>query len=201
MRMISPRIILCIALGALGSAPVLAGSEDLTAADLAKIARGEVVVRRLPSENTTAGRVWAAIAIAAPIATVWEVMLDVEHAPEFVPGLRRARRIERQDTGDIIEHTVKHSWLLPEVTYRFRADYQPPARIDFHRIAGDLRAMTGTWTLRATTDGRATIVTYSVYLDPGFFVPQWLVRQSLERNLPAVLRATRQWATTPKSPR
>lgn len=199
--MISPRLILGIALSVLGSAPVLAGSEDFAAADLAKIARGEVVVRSLPSENTTAGRVWAAIAIAAPIATVWAVMLDVEHAPEFVPGLRRARRIERQDTSEIIEHTVKHSWLLPEVTYRFRADYRPPEQIDFHRISGDLRAMTGTWTLRATTDGRGTIVTYAVYLDPGFLVPQWLVRQSLERNLPAVLRATRQRVTTPRPPR
>ncbi|MBI3884191.1 MAG: SRPBCC family protein [Opitutae bacterium] len=184
-----------LAAGCLAS--VTAAAAELTPEDWAKIARGDVIVRSLPAGEAAAGRVWAAVLIPAPVSTVWNVMLDVEHAPEFVPGLRRARRIERHGPSEIIEHTVKYSWLLPEVTYRFRADYRPQEQIDFQRISGDLRALTGTWTLRPTPDGTGTVVTYSVMLDPGFLVPQWLVRQSLAHNLPAVLRATRQRATAP----
>ena len=178
-------------LGCLGPAVGLAAPETLSAEELARVERGEVVVRSLATESSSAGRVWAAVAIAAPASVVWDVMVDVEHAPEFVPGLRCARRLEQHGQYEIIEHTVKFSWLLPEVTYRFRADYVPLARIDFRRVSGDLRALEGTWSLRATPDNAGAIVTYSVYLDPGFLVPQWLVRQSLQRNLPAVLRALR----------
>ena len=36
-----------------------------------------------------------------------------------------------------------------------------------------------------------TLVRYRVFLDPGFWVPQWLVRTSLKADLPAVLTALR----------
>jgi hypothetical protein len=36
-----------------------------------------------------------------------------------------------------------------------------------------------------------TIARYRVFLVPGFLGPQWLVRQSLKRNLPAVLTSLR----------
>ena len=189
--MISPRLFLIYWLAALGPAVGRGTPADLTPDELELVDRGEVVVRSLATEGSSAGRVWAAVAIAAPASVVWNVMVDVEHAPEFVPGLRCARRLEQHGQYEIIEHTVKFSWLLPEVTYRFRADYVPLARIDFRRVSGDLRALEGTWSLRATPDNAGAIVTYSVYLDPGFLVPQWLVRQSLQRNLPAVLRALR----------
>ena len=174
---------------ALVALPALAAESTPTAPELARLARGEVVVRNLAPKNSTAARVWAAVQIAAPIDVVWAVMVDVDHAPEFVPDLRRARRLERATDHEIIEHTVRYSPLLPEFTYRFRADYRRPAQIDFQRISGDLKAMSGTWTLATTAGG--TVVTYSVYLDPGFFVPQWLVRQSLRKNLSAVLLAVR----------
>lgn len=192
--MTSLRLHLLWALGGLSAALALAADGGLTAEELGRVERGEVVVRSLAGENRSAGRVWAAIAVAAPIDTVWDVMVDVEHAPEFVPGLRRARRLERHGSDEIIEHTVKYLWLLPEFTYRFRADYERPQRIVFRRISGDLRALEGEWTLRASTDGKGTVVTYSVHLDPGFLVPQWAVRKSLQHNLPAVLRAVRERA-------
>jgi ribosome-associated toxin RatA of RatAB toxin-antitoxin module len=172
----------------------MAEDSDLTEEERQQVERGEVVVRSRAGENRSAGRVWAAVAVAAPVATVWDVMIDVEHAPEFVPGLRRARRLERHESHEIIEHTVKYLWLLPEFTYRFRADYERPERIVFRRVSGDLRALEGEWTLRASADGKGTIVTYSVHLDPGFLVPQWAVRKSLQHNLPAVLRAVRERA-------
>jgi hypothetical protein len=34
-------------------------------------------------------------------------------------------------------------------------------------------------------------VRYRVYLDPGFLIPQWLVRNSLKSDIPAVLTALR----------
>ena len=182
---------------ALLGATALAAQESLTPDELARVERGEVIVRSLAVEGTTAGRVLAAVAIAAPAAAVWEVMVDVEHAPAFVPGLRRARVLEREAAHELIEHTVKYAVFLPEFTYRYRADYQRPARIDFQRVSGDLRALQGTWTLRPSADGGGTVVVYSVALDPGFFVPQWLVRQSLRKNLPAVLLALRERVQSP----
>ena len=187
----SLRWVLLPLLALAGSNHVRAGVESLTAEELARAGQGEIVVRTLKAGSPSAGRVLAAVVIAAPVQAVWSVMVDVERSPEFIPGLRHARVLERGDAHELIEHRVKYAALLPEFTYRYRADYLPPERIDFHRVSGDLRAMEGRWALSATADGTGTVVVYTVRLDPGFFVPQWLVRQSLQKNLPEVLLALR----------
>ena len=184
------RILLFFALPAVMSRGAPAGAESLTPDELVRVAQGEIIVRTLATEGATAGRVLAAVEIPAAAGVVWAVMVDVERAPEFIPGLRRARVLERGASHELIEHTVKYAALLPEFTYRYRADYRRPERIDFQRVSGDLRVLQGAWQLRPDGDVR-TVVVYSVFLDPGFFVPQWLVRQSLRQNLPAVLRALR----------
>lgn len=157
--------------------------------DWGRLSRGEVVVVTDP-----AGRphrtVQAAILLEAPAERIWEVMVDCDGAPEFVPGLRECRVVERGDGWEVLQHRVRISSLLPQVTYRFRATYRRPERIDFVRVSGDLDAMEGSWTLLPLDEGR-TVVRYSVYLDPGFLAPQWLVRQALRHDLPELLRALR----------
>ena len=87
------------------------------------------------------------------------------------------------------------SWLLPKTTYIYRSTYQKFRRIDFKRISGDLKDLEGSWVLERTGGSQQTIVVYSVFLDPGFFAPTWLVRQILRRNLPDVLLALRKWVS------
>ena len=158
-----------------------------------RLADGEVIVRTGFDAHERKGRVYAAVRIRATADVIWNVMTNCQDAPSFVPGLKRCRRLQSAPDGswEIIEHEVKYSWLLPTVHYVFRADYQRPHRIDFHRVSGDLKDQEGTWLLGESADSSATIVEYEVYLDPGFWVAEALVRHTLRRDLPAVLRALR----------
>jgi coenzyme Q-binding protein COQ10 len=176
--------------------PIIAAAQSSWLADpdiQRRLSDGEVVVRTALGATESKGRVYAAVRIRARADAIWNVMTDCPQAPSFVPGLRRCRRLEGAPDGswEIIEHEVKYSWLLPTVHYAFRADYQRPYRIDFRRVSGDLKDQEGTWRLQETPDMSATIVEYEVYLDPGFWVPDALVRHSLRRDLPAVLAALR----------
>jgi hypothetical protein len=158
-----------------------------------RLSAGEVVVRSTLDAGEARGRVSAAVRIKAGPERIWTVMTDCEQALSFVPGLRHCRRVQSAPDGswELIEHEVKYSWLLPTIRYVFRADYQRPRRIDFRRVSGDLKDQHGVWLLEAIPDRSATIVRYELYLDPGFWVPQALVRYSLRKDLPAVLEALR----------
>ena len=176
--------------------PIMALAQSTWLADPVlqqRLADGEVIVRPGLDAHEGKGRVYAAVRIRATADVIWNVMTNCEDAPSFVPGLKRCRRLDGAPDGswEIIEHEVKYSWLLPTVHYVFRADYQRPHRIDFHRVGGDLKDQEGTWRLEECADASATIVEYEVYLDPGFWVPEALVRHTLRRDLPAVLRALR----------
>ena len=160
-------------------------------ADMEHLERGEVAIKTVGGEGGGTERVQATILIAAPAERVWQIMNDCDHSPEFVPGLKSCRVLRREGQDEIIEHSMKFSWLLPEVTYVFRARYEQNRQVAFQRIAGDVRRFEGNWTLQPVDGERKTIVVYSLYLDPGFLVPQWMVRLLLREDLPAVLFSLR----------
>jgi uncharacterized protein YndB with AHSA1/START domain len=170
-----------------------------------RLAAGEVVVQSASEIDAAAprGRIRAAVRIHASPEAIWSVMTDCNQAMAFVPGLKRCRRIDGAPDGswEDIEHEVRYSWLLPTVRYVFRADYERPHRIHFHRISGDLKAEEGTWLLTQTTDGSGTLVQYDVYLDPGFWIPQFLLTRSLRKDLPAALSGLRDRAEHPEARR
>jgi len=168
--------------------PRLSGFEG---PELVRLARGEVIVGLDRWSNTHKVRVLGAILIDSPARHIWDVMIDCDRAPEFVPRLRNCRVLYQSGNTEIIEHRVALSALLPAVTYTFRAHYQDLQRVDFTMVSGDLREFEGSWTLEQVNDGQQTIVVYSVYLDPGFLVPQWLVRRALRGELPDLLIALR----------
>ena len=165
----------------------------LTTRDAKRLAAGEIVVRADVESGAQRGRVAAAIRIKAPPEAIWKVLADCEHAPEFVPGLKRCRVLEHSADGShaVIEHEVKYSWLMPTIRSVLRADYQQPVRVDFRRVDGDMKDEEGSWRLERQADGQSTIVEYRLYVDPGFWIPQTLVRHSLRVELPAALQALR----------
>lgn len=166
-----------------------------------RLAGGEVVVQGGSGIDPDHPRGWvrAAVLVRARPEAIWVVMTDCRQTPLFVPGLRRCRRLERAPDGrwEDIEHEIRYSWFMPTVRYVFRADYDRPHRIDFHRVSGDLKREEGTWLLTPTPDGAATLVEYELYLDPGFWIPQVLVNRSLRKDLPAILTGLRERVEQP----
>ena len=162
-----------------------------------RLAAGEVVVATSAIDPAhPRGRIRAAVRIEATPEEIWSIVTDCRRALLFVPGLRECRRIDGAADGSWqdVEHEVRYSWLLPTVRYVFRADYDRPHRIDFHRISGNLKEEEGTWLFTPTADGTGTVVQYEVYVDPGFWIPQALVAHSLRRDSRAVLTGLRECA-------
>lgn len=158
---------------------------------LERLKSGEILVHVKQVDDLPQGMVEAIVLIEAPAENIWRIMTDCREIPKFVPGVKSCRVLDSGQNWEIIRHEVKWIWLLPKITYVFRADYLPNRKIDFASIKGDLREMKGKWQLTPLGPDNQTIVRYSVFLDPGFFLPQWLVRQSLKSDLPALLTSLR----------
>jgi hypothetical protein len=178
--------------------PATAVAQSAWVADPAiqqRLAAGEVVVATSAIDPShPRGRIRAAVRIPATPEAIWRIVTDCHEALAFVPGLRHCRFVARAADGSWqeVEHEVRYSWLLPSVRYVFRADYDRPHRIDFHRISGDLKEEEGTWLLTPSADGIGTVVEYEVYVDPGFWIPQTLVAHTLRRDTRAVLTGLRE---------
>lgn len=168
-------------------------SLELTDMDWEQLGAGEVVVQA--DEIDGMRRVEAAIVIEQPSAAIWQVMLDCPNAPEFVPNMQSCEVLERADDAswEIIEHKVKYGWLAPKTVYQFRAEYQPQQQIHFERISGDLKHLEGDWMLEPISGLEGyVLVSYSVFIDPGFLVPGFITRSALRDDLPDVMRSLRE---------
>jgi len=161
----------------------------LSQADIAHLRSGEPVVMVAAISGGDAVRVQAAIDIAAPAEHVWSVMTDCARAASFVPGLESCRVLDRDPAGrwDIREHRIAWMWFLPRIRSVFRTEYEPPKRLNFRRIAGDLKRSEGEWRLMSLPEG-GTRVSYDAIIAADVPVPGFMVENALRNDMATVLR-------------
>ncbi len=137
------------------------------------------------------GTATATVRIHASRDIVWALITSCPEALKMVPGLIGCEVLETapDSSWQKIRHVLDYSWYIPKLTYVLRASYDKPYRVVAERISGDLKSVNVSWTLRP--DGEDTLAQYQIDLAPGFWVPRWLVRGALRRDLPKMLRALR----------
>jgi hypothetical protein len=165
----------------------------LPAADLAQESaqHGDIDVAVSLDAAEQSGNAKAAVRIHARREVVWSLITSCAEALHLVPGLVACdvKETAPDRSWQRIRHVLAYSWYAPKLTYEIRATYDEPSRVSIERVSGDLRVLRGSWVLES--DGDFTIAHYMVDLAPGFWVPRWLVRAALKRDLPKMLRALR----------
>lgn len=157
-----------------------------------KLDHGEVVVgmENVGETKFVTGRVL----IDQPPEKVWPVMVNpFEFQQKISPRMRTCEVVLDKLQKSILKVTMD-TFPIPDVTYVVESDYtrtSDGARIDFHRIGGTLRDFKGHWLMNPSHHGTKTELVYSMYLDPGFYVPQWIVRVGVKQELPRTLIALR----------
>jgi hypothetical protein len=151
-----------------------------------------------PAEQS--GTASATVRIHARREVVWALITSCPESVSMVPGLEICDVLETapDQSWQRIRHVMDYSWYVPKLTYVIRANYDPPSKVSIERVSGDLRTLRGSWELKS--DGDYTIAHYSVDLAPGFWVPHWIVRSVLRKDLPKMLRALRSRAEAQPSP-
>ncbi len=165
----------------------------LTAADLAQESaqHGDIDVAVTLDAGEQSGNAKAAVRIHARREVVWALITSCTEALHLVPGLVlcEVRETAPDRSWQRIRHVIDYSWYVPKLSYEIRATYDRPSRVSIERVSGDLRVLRGSWVLES--DGDYTIAHYAADLAPGFWVPRWVVRAALKRDLPKMLRALR----------
>lgn len=163
------------------------------AADLAQESsqHGDIDVAVTLDAAEQSGSASAAIRIRARREVVWSLITSCAEALHLVPGLVGCDVLETAPdrSWQRFRHVLDYSWYVPKLTYEFRASYEYLSRVSIERLSGDLRVLRGSWSLQE--DGDTTVAHYAVDLAPGFWVPHWIVRAALRRDLPKMLRALR----------
>ncbi len=104
--------------------------------------------------------------IEAPLERVWELIEDVEKAPEWQGGLRSMRALQRDGEGRPVLCESESDAKVRTIKSTVRFTYDRPTRLSWSQEKGELKSVEGRWELEDLGDGR-TQATYSLEVDLG----------------------------------
>ncbi len=168
------------------------GNED----EWKRLEAGEVLVteasiKGLDNKPHLRGKVVALI--DAPPLEVWKTIMDHNHFAEFMPSLDECSIKEDVGKSRLVSYHVKIGWV--DIRYHLRLVYdQENWHVDYSldkAFRHDIDDSQGTWDLEPISDGERTKVIYSVYIDSGRFVPDFIEHALSKRQLPGILRNVR----------
>ena len=133
----------------------------------------------------------ATVRIRAPRSAVFAILGSCPEALRIVPGLETCEVRERAADGSSarVWQVMSYARLLPRVRVEVLARYDTPASVTFERVGGDEVTLRGAWTLEV--DGDATVAHYSFLFEPAYWVPHWILRAVIRRDLPRMLESLR----------
>ena len=104
--------------------------------------------------------------IDAPIERVWELIEDVESAPDWQGGLDASTAIERDDTGRAVLVETESDIKVRRIKARVRFTYEGPSKLSWTQEKGEMKSVEGSWVLEDLGAGR-TRATFNLDADPG----------------------------------
>ncbi len=106
-----------------------------------------VAAPNIEVEATRSGdliEVRARATINAPLAIVWNTLVDYERLPEFIPGLTKSRVISRVGATSTIEQSGEARFLFLSMPIEITLEStERPPNIEVRRIAGTVRYLRG----------------------------------------------------------
>lgn len=192
---ISGAIALLVVIGSTSVAPV--GSRSLRShmTVTQRLDRGEVVVglKNFGEKKYVTGKVL----IPYSIDKVWPVMVNpYEFENNIPPGMQNLQVLTDTNKSTVMKVTIKNNFPipLPPISYTVKSNYRHKddgSFIEFRRLGGTFKDFHGFWQAKSVHGGKKTEVLYSMYLDPGFYVPQWIIRKGVSSELPKTLTSLR----------
>jgi uncharacterized membrane protein len=127
----------------------------------------------------------ASAEIDAPIEEVWNVVVDIETAPDWQDGFEDVEVLERDDEGRVLIAETESDAKVKTVKNRLRFSYEEPNLVEWRQEKGDLKSLVGAWELEDLGDGR-TKATYRLEGDPGRVLGM-LIRGPVEGQIRKIL--------------
>jgi uncharacterized membrane protein len=131
------------------------------------------------------------VLVKAKVEKIWEILTDYENSPEIFSSVKKCHVIEDRGSTKLVQQVVHPKGSPMKFDYVVEIAEKAPRLMEWHRKSGALKDVSGSWKLEPDSTNRNTIITYSIYIDGGLFLPSWLLRGQSKNLLPEVLNSVK----------
>lgn len=146
-------------------------------------------------------QVRSTIEAPAAVELCYAVLVDFDRLAEFIPGMQSSRIVSAPGEPLLLRQVGSTAAGLSSFTFdvTLAVTLEPPHRITFRRVAGNLEQMAGSWQVRG--DAAHCVIDYAAVLEPSFWVPPLigplLVRHKVEQQVDGLAAEIVRRATQP----
>ena len=117
----------------------------------------------------------------------WDVVNDKEGAVKFWGGILKSKVIEKGTDWMRVEQETAVGGPKKSYHYVVRHRLFPFSKTLFTFEKGDMNDLQGGWWFIEDKEKSGLYLVYSLYIDPGRFAPQFIVRSGMRKSLPETL--------------
>lgn len=194
--------------GVVASPAAFAAAPTPAAIDMSRVSEAQVTMADVSRPNTPGKSFAAATVIAAPLSKVCATLQDYSAYPAFMPNTESAKVSASAADHKLVDMTLK---LPMGKVKKYRLKIEAQATAQRCQLSWKLAPWpglkqeetiadtSGAWILTPAADPARTLVSYSVYTDPGP-VPMglgWVVDSMSKDSIPKMIDALRARVTQP----
>ena len=140
----------------------------------------------LSAKGDTMAQASRSVTINVPPEKLFEVIVDYEKYPEFLPEVKKVQVNAGQ--GSIKEVTYTVDIKAKVITYTLKHTAEKPAKVAWTMIKGEMmKGNDGAWTLKAGAQPGTTEATYTIDLKLSSLVPGFIEKALAEQSLPGLM--------------
>lgn len=126
------------------------------------------------------------IVVNTPPSAVFNVLTDYDRTTRIFSNVRKCKIVGSNRSGKLVSFQIAVPGNL-RFDYVLEVKETYPNLIEWRRVSGAFKANEGHWKLEPINNGKSTLVTYSKFVDGGFFFPQFLVNREIRQAMPEVM--------------
>ena len=130
--------------------------------------------------------------IDAPLDIIWQTLTDYDHLPEFIPGMRSSRVIERRGAEGVVEQLgeARFMFLSHPIEVTLVSTERPPHTLEVSMLKGNLKRLDGAYRIEPQGAGRIVLTwngTVEALLMPPL-IGEMLMRSNIENQFRGMVR-------------
>ncbi len=142
----------------------------------------------------------ARMVINAPAEVVWKALTDFPQYPQIFRRLQSCRIIKQQGNLVWTESDLKpHMFVRKPRQHTLNDLSGKPNVLDWRLIDGNFKTVLGKWRILPARSGERCEVVYSLSVDPGPFIPRFLVSFTLKNLQREIVASLKEWVESTQS--
>jgi hypothetical protein len=169
---------------------VFAEHPGFSTEELARLKRGEILLQTIRDEKPgAAARVTALLHTS--INEVWKILGYCKYEMIYVKGLKLCEMLDGDEYQMTVHHRLRNSWYAPTLDFVFSASRDSSATGKATLVSGNLKVLEGQWNLYPIESESGVIAVHEIRIQPRFPAPKWLIRHTLQNDLPDMMACIR----------